>query len=64
MKYPTIYLNMRTAQGVETVDEFTREIGQSPIDFRKYVNQMAQQYRISGMPVYKSGRCTRDWNNK
>jgi hypothetical protein len=57
----TIYLNMKTKQGVETVDEFTREEGQNPKDFRVYVNSMVKEYRISGMQVYKSSRSTKDW---
>lgn len=57
----TVYLNMKTSQGVETVDEFTRELGQDPKEFRKYVNQMIKEYNIAGMNVYKSTRCTNDW---
>jgi hypothetical protein len=60
----TIYLNMRTSQGVETVDEFIKEENQSPKEFRVYVSQMATEYRIAGMNVYKSSRCTNDWKNK
>lgn len=59
-----IYLNMRTSHGVETVDAFTREIGQSLKDFRKYVNQMISEYRLAGMNVYRSNRCTKKWANK
>jgi hypothetical protein len=59
----TIFLNIRTSQGVETVDEFTREEGQSPKEFRLYVNQMVKEYQIAGMNVYKSSRCTNDWKN-
>jgi len=57
----TIFLNMKTSEGVETVDEFTRELNQDPIEFRKYVNQMVKEYHLSGMNVYKSSRCTKDW---
>jgi hypothetical protein len=60
----TIYLNMKTTSGVETVDELTREEGQNPIDFRKYVNQMVKEYQLAGMQVYKSTRSTNDWKNK
>jgi len=60
----TIYLNMRTSQGVETVDEFTREENQTPKEFRLYVNQMVKEYQIAGMNVYKSSRCTNDWKQK
>lgn len=59
-----IYLNIRYSQGVETVDEFTREENQSPSEFRKYVNQMVREYHLSGMNVYKSSRCTKDWAQK
>lgn len=55
---------MKTTQGVETVDEFTREEGQSPIEFRKYVNSMVKEYHLSGMAVYKSSRCTKEWRAK
>ena len=58
----TIYLNLRTNQGVETVDEFTREEGQSPKEFKKYVNEMVREYHLAGMDVYKSQRATKDWN--
>lgn len=60
----TIFLNMRTSQGVETVDEFTREENQSPKDFRLYVSKMVKEYRIAGMNTYKSSRSTNDWKNK
>jgi hypothetical protein len=60
----TIYLNMRTSQGVETVDEFTREPNQSPKEFRLYVSQMCKEYQIAGMNVYKSSRYTNDWKQK
>jgi hypothetical protein len=60
----TIYLNMRTSQGVETIDEFTIEEGQSPKEFRKYVNEMVKEYSIAGMNTYKSSRCTKDWKQK
>jgi len=60
----TIYLNMQTSQGVETVDEFTREENQTPKVFRLYVNQMVKEYQIAGMNVYKSSRCTNDWKTK
>ncbi len=59
-----VYLNMRTSQGVETVDEFTREPNQSPKEFRQYVSQMVNEYHIAGMSVYKSSRATKDWDNK
>lgn len=58
-----IYLNMKTAQGIETVDEFTREEKQAPKEFRAYVSQMVKEYHLAGMQVYRSSRCTKDWKN-
>ena len=60
----TIFLNMRTAQGVETVDEFSPEENQTPREFRKYVNDMAREYHLSGQNVYQSSRCTKDWRDR
>lgn len=59
-----IYLNMRTNQGIETVDEFTRPIEQSIKDFKKYINNIISEYRLAGMNVYRSNRCTKEWRNK
>lgn len=63
-KMPTVYLNMRTSDGVETVDEFTREENQTPREFRVYVAKMVAEYHLSGMRVYRSTRCTKDWKDK
>jgi len=59
-----VYLNMRTSSGIETVDEFAREEGQNPIEFRRYVSEMIEGYHLAGMKVYRSSRCTNDWKNK
>lgn len=64
IKLPTIFLNLRTSLGVETVDEFTREIGQCPKEFRAYVSKMVNEYHLSGMNVYRSSRSTKEWRNK
>jgi len=58
-----IFLNMKTSEGVETVDEFMKETGQSLRDFYKYVREMKGEYRLSGMNVYSSQKCTNDWRN-
>jgi hypothetical protein len=60
----TIYLNIKTSQGVETVDEFSQEKGQNFKEFRKYVNDMVREYHVAEMGVYKSGRCTKVWKKK
>jgi len=60
----TTYLNTRTAQGVETVEQFTQGSDDAPAnmrDFSKYINEMMKEYSASGTPVYRSQRCTNDW---
>jgi hypothetical protein len=59
-----IYLNTKTSQGVETIDEFTIEPQQSNKDFKKYIDKMINEYSIAGINVYKSSRCTKDWSSK
>ena len=62
----TIYLNLKSQYGVETVDQFTQgeDAPKDAKEFRKYVNEMLRNYRESGMQVYKSQRATKDWKNK
>ena len=62
----TIYLNLKSQYGVETVDQFKQGEGapQELKEFRKYVNEMVKNYRENNMQVYKSQRATRDWKNK
>ena len=65
-KMNTIYLNIRTSEGVETVDQFTKgeDAPQNAKEFRKYVNDMVKEYHISGQNVYKSSRSTKEWRQK
>lgn len=66
MSNKTIFLNMRTSEGVETVDEFTRgeDSPNDPREFRQYVTAMIREYHMTGQPVYRSSRPTRAWANK
>lgn len=60
----TVYLNMQTAKGRETVDSFTKGSDDAPAkssDFRRYVSQMIDEYRLAGMNVYKSSRPCANW---
>ena len=59
-----VYLNTRDYEGVETIAELVKEEGQSPKDFRLYINQMVREYQTSGINVYRSSRCTNDWKQK
>ena len=62
----TIYFNMRTNYGIETVDEFTQgeNAPQNWREFRKYINEMLRNYIQSGMYVYTSQRSTKEWREK
>lgn len=57
------YFNIKTIYGVETVDEL------NPKDFIKYqeyraeLKRVVKEYRMAGMDVYISQRCTNDWKN-
>jgi len=56
-----IYLNWKGPKGLETVDEFAREPGQSLAEFRGEVRRMVREYRLAGMGVYPSRRPCRAW---
>lgn len=62
----TIYLNIKTSQGVETVDQFTKgeDAPLTSKEFRAYVSKMVQEYHMSGQNVYRSNRCTKEWRSK
>jgi len=60
----TTYLNMKTKQGVETVDEVSIELNQSPKEFRVYLAKMIAEYKLAGIDVYRSSRCTKEWARK
>jgi len=60
----TVYLNVRTVYGVETVDEFTQEPKQPLKEFNIYVRKMIAEYHLSGQNVYSSTRPTKEWKDK
>lgn len=55
------FLNMKTSQGRETVDEFEKQEGQSTKEYRTYVRSMIAEYRLAGMGVYASSRSCANW---
>ena len=59
----TIYLNMRSNYGVETVDELSRSDFETTKQFYVELRRLISEYRLAGMPVYSSIRCTKDWKN-
>lgn len=60
----TVYINMRSSYGIETVDEVNTTEFPEPKEFRKEVRNMIVNYSQCGMPVYVSSRCTKDWANR
>ena len=47
-----IYINMKTSEGVETVDE---------VDTRKEARAMLAEYQLMSGNYYLSIRCTKEW---
>ena len=57
------YFNFKSNYGVETVDELSREDFNTVKEFRKELSRLAGEYRLAGIPVYISSRCTKEWKN-
>ena len=63
----TTYLNLKTPEGVETIDEISQSDYNSFREFRIARRQLKAEYQsahnyYSG--IYYSQRCTRDWQEK
>lgn len=58
-----IYFNIKTSQGVETVDELDKKDFTNIKDFFKEKRRLITEYHLAGMNVYTSTRCTKDWKN-
>jgi serine phosphatase RsbU (regulator of sigma subunit) len=56
----TIYINCKTAQGIETIDAFFY----SNKEQRIYAKQMLKEYNMALGGCYLSSRCTKEWRNK
>jgi hypothetical protein len=59
-----IYINLKTCYGVETVDQLSQKDFSAYKDFIKELKRILYEYRLTGMAVYSSSRCTKDWRNK
>jgi len=55
------YFNMRTNYGVETVDELNPADFTTHKEFRRERKRLVSEYHLSGMAVYTSQRCTKEW---
>jgi len=56
-----IYLNMKTKQGTETVDQIDRKDFATFKDFKKELNNRIFNYAMAGMLVYTSKRKCKDY---
>ena len=52
----TIYLNMKTNQGTETVDQISRDEYPDGKEYRKEIKRLVNEYNLAGMKVYTSQR--------
>jgi hypothetical protein len=59
----TVYLNMKSSYGTETVDQISREDFATRAEYVKELRSMIANYHLVGMAVYTSRRCTNDWKN-
>ena len=59
-----VYFNIRTNYGVETVDEISLTDFNTPKEFSMERRRLAGEYRMAGMQVYTSSRCTKEWRDK
>jgi hypothetical protein len=60
----TKYFNLKSNQGVETVDELTLSDFPTRKDFYNECKRLRGEYSLAGMQVYTSSRSTKDWRNK
>lgn len=57
----TRYINIKTNYGVETVDEINKSDFPTYPEFKKELRRLIYEYRLAGMMVYSSIRCTKEW---
>lgn len=57
------YFNIRTNYGVETVDELNRSDFKTYSEYKNELRRLLNEYRLSGMNVYLSQRCTNEWKS-
>lgn len=60
----SIYFNIKSVYGVETIDQLDRSDFPTYRAFWGEVKRLLHEYHISGIPVYRSQRCTNDWKER
>lgn len=58
------YFNLKSVYGTETIDQIDPKDFNSFAEYRKELNMLIREYRIAGMNIYISRRCTNDWKNR
>ena len=59
-----MYLNVKTNNVVETVDEIVPVDYSNNKEYRKDLKSIIGNYHMMGQMVYVSKRCTNDWKNR
>ena len=60
----TIYFNLRSNYGIETVDELCSSDFDTGKEFRAEVRRLVSEYHLAGIAVYTSQRATKEWRSK
>jgi hypothetical protein len=63
----TIYLNLKTSEGIETIDELNENDFNTYKEFRTELKRLLSEYRTASnyySGIYTSTRSTKDWRNK
>lgn len=55
------YINLKTNQGVETVDELNPKDFKTNKEFRTELRRLVKEYYIAGMNVYTSQKHDKTW---
>lgn len=63
-KPSTRYFNIKSPQGVETVDELCSADFQGRKAFKAELERLSSEYHLAGMNVYISTRCDKSWKAK
>jgi hypothetical protein len=58
------YFNIKSQYGIETVDELDRKDFATYKEFKEELLRLKKEYHLSGIPVYISQRCTKEWRNR
>jgi len=59
-----IYLNIKTSEGVETIDELNDKDFNSYKDYKMELKRLLNEYRTASnfySGIYTSQRCTNEW---